>query len=118
MIVEATVSTNTLILVSSIAAIQRRHVAVGNIAGAFLESNYQADREDYIRLEGLMVDILVQIVPEYVQYVLSKKKGTKLLITGINKGIYGTLLGVILFYNKLSKFLSKVLGFQMNPYDE
>ena len=35
-----TVSTNALILVCLIAAIQRRKVAVGNIAGAFLQGNY------------------------------------------------------------------------------
>ena len=104
-----TVSTNDLILVCLIAAIQRRKVAVGDIAGAFLQSDYPPDCEDYLRVEGLMVDILVQIVPEYGDYVFTTKKGTKLLIARINKGIYGTLLGAILFYNKLSKFLTDVL---------
>ena len=97
-----TVSTNAWILVCLIAAIQRRNVAVGNIAGAFLQSDYPSDREDYLQLEELMFGILVQIVPEYAAYVFTTKKGTKLLITRINKGIYGTLLRAILFYNKLS----------------
>lgn len=65
-----------------------------------------------------MVDILVQIVREYAYYFFFTKKGTKLLIALINKGIYGMLLGAILFYNKLSKFLGDLFGFKMNPYDE
>ena len=65
-------------LVCLITAIQRRKVAVGDIAGAFLQSDYQSDREDYLWLEGLMVDILIQIVPEYTDYVSSTKKGTKI----------------------------------------
>ena len=63
-----TVSTNALILVCSIVAIQRRKVAVRDITGAFLQSDYPSDREDYLRLGCLMVDILVQIVPEYANY--------------------------------------------------
>ena len=113
-----TVLTNSLILVCLVAVIQRRKVAVGDIAGAFLQSDYPPDHEDYLRLEGLMVDILVQIVPEYGNYVFTTKRGTKLLSARINKGIYGTLLGAILFYNKLSKFLTDVLEFKMKPYDK
>lgn len=76
-----TVSTNALILVCFVAAIQHTHVVVGDIACAFLRSDYLSDWEDYICLEGLMVDILVQIVPEYAQYVFYTKTATKLLIT-------------------------------------
>ena len=65
-----------------------------------------------------MVDILVKIVPQNAQYFFSTKKGTKLLITQIKKGTYGTLLGAILFYNKLTKFLVDILGFKMNPHNE
>ena len=41
----------------------------------------------------------------------------KVLVGKVTKAIYGTLLGVVLFYNKLKGVLIK-MGFEMNTYDE
>ena len=41
----------------------------------------------------------------------------KVLVGKITKAIYGTLLGVILFYKKLRGVLTD-MGFQTNDYDE
>ena len=40
-----------------------------------------------------------------------------MLVGKITKAIYGTLLGTVLFYNKLKGVLAK-MGFEMNDYDE
>ena len=41
----------------------------------------------------------------------------KVLVRKVTKAIYGTLLGGVLFYNKLKGVLTK-MGFEMNDYDE
>ena len=47
-----------------------------------------------------------------------KNYGTrKVLVNKITKAKYGTLLGVVLFYNKLKGVLVD-MGFKMNKYDE
>ena len=65
--------------------------------------------------------MLCQIKPEYrklIQYTKMKSGGTRKVLVGrITKAIYGTLLGAILFYNKLKGDLTN-MSFQMNEYDE
>ena len=39
------------------------------------------------------------------------------MVGKVTKAIYGTLLGVVLFYNKLKGVLTK-MDFEMNDYDE
>ena len=41
----------------------------------------------------------------------------KVLVCKVTNAIYGTLLGAVLFYNKLNGVLTK-MGFEMNDYDE
>ena len=40
-----------------------------------------------------------------------------MLVGKVTKAIYGTLLGTVLFYNKLKGVLTKIV-FEMNDYDE
>ena len=54
----------------------------------------------------MMVDMLCEIDPTYRNKVLYTKDGQKKYLYGkLVKAVYGTILGDILFYNKLSKQL-------------
>ena len=68
-----------------------------------------------------MAEMLCQIKPEYwklIQYTKMNNGGTRKVLVGkITNTIYGTLLGAILFYNKLKGVLVD-MGFKMNEYDE
>ena len=68
-----------------------------------------------------MVDMICQIKPEYQKLIRRTKKRNdgmrKVLVAKLTKAIYRTLLGAVLFYNKLKGVLTK-MGFEMNDYDE
>ena len=64
-----------------------------------------------------MVDMIFDIDPCYKKYVLTNKKtGKKKLYCKPTNVVYGTLLGSILFYQKLSDQLYE-WGYEQNPYD-
>ena len=111
-----TVATNALFAVCVLIAAQGRQTAIVDIPGAFLQSDYPKDKEGYICFTGIMVDMIVKIKPENREFVVKTKSGSKYLIGKLFKGVYGTLLGAILFYTKMKNYLEK-LCFKMNPYN-
>ena len=52
----------------------------------------------------------------YGKYLMTTKKGTKVLYAKANKAIYGTLRAALLFWQKLKGKLVE-WGFEENPYD-
>ena len=66
----------------------------------------------------MMVEILCEIDPTYKSKVLyTKDERRKFLYGKLEKAVYGTILGAILFYNKVSKKL-EYWGFEKNNYNE
>lgn len=65
--------------------------------------------------------MICQIKPEYQKLirVTTKRNGgiKRVLVGKFTKAIYGTLLGAVIFYNKLKRILTK-MRFEMNAYDE
>jgi hypothetical protein len=61
------------------------------------------------------VDILCEIDPAYIPYIVEEGKH-KILYLHITKGIYGMLVSAMLFYRKLKTDLINY-GFEINPYD-
>ena len=55
-----------------------------------------------------MVDMIIKIKPEYREFVVKTKSGSKYLVKKLLKGVYGTLLGAILFYTKMKKGKKKL----------
>ena len=100
----------------AINAIEKREVVTCDIPGAFLQSDWPEDKPTYLKFNGIMVDMLVEIDPSLRQHVITTRQGHKLMYGKLNKAIYGTLLGSILFYEKLAKQLYE-WEFIMNPYD-
>ena len=85
-----------------------RKVITANIHGAFLQGNWPQDEHPrYIMFEGIMVDMICAINPVYHDKIIwSKDRKKKFLYGQLIKAVYGTLLGAIIFYNKLSKHLT------------
>ena len=86
-------------------AIEGRKVITCDIPGAFLQADWPDNRDCYIKFTGVMVDMICEINPEYEKNVIITKKGKKLMYGKLTKAVYGTLLGAILFYEKLKKQL-------------
>ena len=73
------------------------------IPGAFLQADWPKDNDCYLKVEGLMVKMICDIDPNYLKYVLTNKRtGKQKLYRKLTKAVYGTLLGAILLYQKLS----------------
>ena len=52
----------------------------------------------------------------YQQFLTYEGK-RKVIYTKLNKVLYGTLQAALLFWQDLSEFLVKEMGFEINPYD-
>jgi hypothetical protein len=84
-------------------AIEGRNVATCDIPGAFHQADWPADRDCYMKFEGAMVSIICDIDPKYKKNVIIGRNGKKYIYAKLTKAVYGTLLGAILFYLKLSR---------------
>ena len=109
-----TVSTHPLMATCLIDAIEGRDVATVDIPGAFLQATM--DEDVWIKFEGAMVDVLVDIDPERYGPCVNEWKGKKYLYAKAVKAIYGTLRAALLFYQLFYGQLSE-WGFIRNKYD-
>lgn len=99
-----TVAIESVMISCTIDAHEERDVATADIPGAFM----QADMEGtvYLRIDGAMAELLIRLDPTlYSQYV-EEKNGKKVLYLLLKKALYGTLQAALLFYNKLTTWLS------------
>ncbi len=110
-----TISTEAVFLTCLIDAKEGRYVVTTDIPGAFMHA--EIDEEVYIRLEGTMMDLLVQVNPKkYVPFVI-KEKHKNVIYLLLHKALYGMLQAALLFWRNRSSFLVDKLGFKLNPYD-
>ena len=64
-----------------------------------------------------MTELLAQVDPKmYRKYIITTRKGKKVMFAETKKAMYGTINASLLFWLKLSGSVEK-LGFKMNPYD-
>ena len=98
-------------------AMERKQVITCDIPGAFLLANWLEDNDCYLKFEGLMVKMICETDPNYRKYFITSKTTWKENMYGkLTKAMYGTVLGSILFYRKLSSQLYEC-GYEWNPYD-
>ena len=100
----------------AISSIENRHVVTCNIPGVFLQSNWPLDKPTYLRFDCIMVNMLCEIDSSLKHKVIHTKNGKKFMFGKLDKAVYGTLLGAILFYEKFAVQLHN-WGYIMNPYD-
>lgn len=95
---------------------EERDVAVVDIPGAFLQT--KASDETIIKLQGAVVNKLLRINPAWKQFVVHEgKKNIPTIYSEAIKALYGTVDASKLFFDDLTYFLVKDLGFVVNPYD-
>jgi hypothetical protein len=113
-----TVATESVLLSCIIDAEEGRDVAVIDIPNAFIQTRVEDEKDmAFIKIRGVLVDILVEIAPEvYGPYVTTDKKGVKQLLVQCQNALYGTMVASLLYYRKFVKSLTEI-GFTINPYD-
>ena len=111
--VSPTVSTEAVFITAIVDAMEKREVAVVDIPGAFMQ--VIMDKDVYMRITGLMVDLLIEIDKSYEQFVVYER-GEKVIYVELLRALYGTLRAARLFWEKLTSVV-KSWGFEINPYD-
>jgi hypothetical protein len=113
-----TVATEALLLSCIIDAEEGRDVAVVDIPNAFVHTRVENEKDmAFIKIHGVLVDILVEIAPDvYKPYVSRDKKGMKQLLVQCQNALYGTMVASLLYYREFVKSLTDV-GFIINIHD-
>jgi hypothetical protein len=109
------VSTEAVFLTAVINAQERRQVMTIDIPGAFM--HVDIDELIHVRLEGPMAELLTRVDPDKYRTYVAKEHGKDVLYVELQKALYGTLQASLLFWENLTEFLMKELGFEVNPYD-
>jgi hypothetical protein len=93
-----TVTTESVLMSCIIDAKEERDVAVVYIPNAFVKTRVENEKDmAFIKIRGILVDILVEIAPDvYNSYVSKEKKGTKQLLVQCQNVLYGTMVASLL----------------------
>ena len=103
-----------IMLFCLINAIEGRCVATTDISRIFLQMDMPEDEVDHIRIYGALAELMAKIDPDlYKQYLMSRRRGTKVFFAKTNKTIYGILQAALLFWQKLKGKLAD--GLQGEP---
>ena len=109
-------ATEALFLTSFIDAKENRCVATCNIDGAFLHMLMRT--LTHVKLTGKMAELMVQSNPgKYKNYICTGKNGEKLLWVEVQRALYGCLESDRLLWDDIIDYLTKTLGFEINPND-
>jgi hypothetical protein len=89
-----------------------------DIPNAIVQTRVENENDmAFIKIHGVLVDILVEIAPDvYRSYVSRDKKEMKQLLVQCQNALYGTMVVSLLYYRKFVKSLMDI-GFIINPYD-
>ena len=94
---------------------ENRTVAVVDIPGAYMQADM--DPGVYMRIDGAMADLLLEIDYDMYHPHMVKEKGKPVIYVELLKALYGTLRAACLFWETLSRKLQE-WGLTMNPYDQ
>jgi hypothetical protein len=97
---------------------KERDVAVVDIPNAFVQTRVENEKDmAFIKIRGILVDILVEIASDlYKSYVSKDKKELTQLLVQCQNALYGTMVASLLYYRKFIKSLTDI-DFVINPYD-
>jgi hypothetical protein len=89
-----------------------------DIPNAFVQTIVENDKDmAFIKIRGILVDILVEIAPDiYKSYISKDNKGSKQLMVQFQNTLYSTMVASLLYYRKFVKSLTDI-DFVINPYD-
>ncbi len=95
-----TVSTESMLITSVVAASKRRHIRCYNVPSAFL--NTDVDENVLMVLQGELAEMMVHIAPQmYREYITVDRKGMPVFYVKLQKALYRLMRASLLFYRKL-----------------
>jgi hypothetical protein len=109
-----TVAIESVMLSTTIDAMEDRDVATVDIPGAFVQADI--DEVVHVRFRGEIAEMLVRMDPKLYRKYVRDENGKSVLYVELLKAIYGTLRAALLFWKLLSSKLI-LWGFTINPYD-
>ena len=89
-----TVSTTALFITAMVDSKERRKVSTRDAPNAFIQTNQPLDEDDQrviLKIQGPLVDMLMQIAPEVCKQHVQYEKNKKVLCVKVLKAIYGLL---------------------------
>ena len=108
-----TSTTASILSIAAIAAAEERKVMTIDVGGAFLNADIKRTGVlVHVRLDRIMTGFLVEIAPEYREFVNADGS----CVVELDKALYGTLEAAKLWYDNISTKLV-TNGFEPNPYD-
>ena len=108
-----TVSTDGVIITSTIEAHEGRDVAMIDLPNAFL--NAENNEQTLMLLKGKLAELMVQIdLQIYRKHIIASSKGEPMLYVCLSKALYGLIQSALLFYGKLRAELED-FRFTVNP---
>ena len=114
-----TASLEGVYITAVIDAKERRDVMCLDVPNAFIQAeipNEKGSEKVIMRIEGKMVDVLLQIAPEIYSGYVVYENGKRVLYVQVLRALYGMLISAMLWYMKFKGDLEKI-GFKFNPYD-
>jgi hypothetical protein len=111
-----TVITESLYISCAIDAYEQRFVGLIDVPSAYLHVETEGRINSHVVLEGVLVDLYIQVVPSAASKVHFSKNGKKRLYTKMTRALYGHIMSGRLFWEHLSDAL-KDMGYVPNPDD-
>ena len=108
-----TLSSESLLMLLCVDAIEERDTAFCDVAGAYL--NALMKDLVHMKLTGEVVDIMCSLDSSYREYVVTEN-GKKTLYVRLVKALYGCIQSALRWYELFSSTLVKQ-DFALNPYD-
>jgi hypothetical protein len=107
-----TVSTSAVLTILSVAAHERRKVAVVDIGGAFLNADMDTGILVHMRLDATMSGLLCRLDQAYSGYMDTRG----CIVVRLDKALYGCVESAALWYDNLSQSMQN-LGYKSNKYE-
>ena len=113
-----TAALESIMLTATIDAHESRDIMSADVPNAFIQTEIPEDRHEKItmKINGVLVDMIVQLNPALYGPFVVYEKGKKVLYVQVLRAIYGMLESSLLWYMRFRDDLEKQ-GFKFNPYD-
>ena len=105
-----TASLESIFNMLKLVAVEKRHLLILDVGGAYLNANI--DRPTYMYLQPDLVNILINICPQYAKY----KDNMGRVLTQIDKAMYGLVQSAKLWYKTITGVLKRN-GYEPNQMD-
>ena len=106
-----TVSTENILMILAIAAIEGREVQSIDIEGAYLEASIEGESV-FMKLGKYVSDMIVSLYPKYAKF----RCHDGCVVVKLLKALYGCVQSSLLWYKKLKEVML-AMGYTMNPTD-